>query len=66
MSDRPHHSTTLKPNFLNMMGNLAYFFFLIAYLVFLQVLICQVTCYIAEDQLFQWTEKVLSTTRVKQ
>lgn len=23
-----------------------------------QVLICQVTCYIAEDQLFQWTEKV--------
>lgn len=22
------------------------------------VLICQVTCYIAEDQLFQWTEKV--------
>lgn len=28
-------------------------------LVFLQVLICQVTCYIAEDQLFQWTEKVL-------
>lgn len=24
----------------------------------LKVLICQVTCYVAEDQLFQWTEKV--------
>lgn len=24
----------------------------------LKVLVCQVTCYIAEDQLFQWTEKV--------
>lgn len=26
--------------------------------VLLQVLMCQVTCCVAEDQQFQWTEKV--------
>ncbi|XP_070839735.1 proteasome assembly chaperone 1 [Chaetodon trifascialis] len=30
------------------------------------VLICQVTCYIAEDQLFQWTEKVFDCVQHRQ
>ncbi|KAI4814462.1 hypothetical protein KUCAC02_003655 [Chaenocephalus aceratus] len=30
------------------------------------VLICQVTCYLAEDQLFQWTEKVFDCLQLRQ
>ncbi|XP_049897430.1 proteasome assembly chaperone 1 [Epinephelus moara] len=30
------------------------------------VLVCQVTCYIAEDQLFQWTEKVFDCLQHRQ
>lgn len=30
------------------------------------VLVCQVTCYVAEDQLFQWTEKVLDCLQLRQ
>ncbi|KAM6907016.1 proteasome assembly chaperone 1 [Xenentodon cancila] len=30
------------------------------------VLICQVTCYVAEDQLFQWTEKVFDCLQLRE
>ncbi|XP_077099974.1 proteasome assembly chaperone 1 [Siphateles boraxobius] len=30
-----------------------------------QVLICQCSCYVAEDQLFQWTEKVLGCVQAR-
>lgn len=33
---------------------------LMVFFCLLQVLICQCTCYVAEDQLFQWAEKVTS------
>lgn len=39
-------------------ASMKYFLFLISCFSVPQVLVCQVSCYVAEDQLFQWTEKV--------